>query len=412
MRPTGIRNGRIVVFALFTAAYFMSYFYRSANAVIAPDLSREMALGAAQLGLMTSLFYAAFAIVQIPLGAGLDRWGARWVTPGLMLVGSAGSLVFAGAMSFGGLASGRALIGAGMAGVLMGSLKIFSQWFPARRFATVSGLLVGVGSLGALFAATPMALLNNQFGWRSVFWAGAILTAAVAIAIMLWTRNTPPGVAWSGGAPGQGSLRDVVVDGRFWRIAPLTFFLAGTILGVQGLWGGPYLYDTQGLADVQVGNTLLLMGLGSTLGFAASGWLGDRFGLSRVIAVMSTVFFVCQVWLATIPVLIVVRALYFVFGFAGAFNIMLLAQARHIFPLSMTGKAVTSVNLFAIGGAYLLQWWMGLIIGRFAPNAAGQYPWQAYSLALALTATGTLLALLWYLPLARQSRRLATQAAV
>ena len=406
-----MRAGRITVFALFTAAYFMSYFYRSANAVIAPDLSREMMLGAAQLGLMTSLFYAAFAIVQIPLGVGLDRWGARWVTPGLMLVGAGGSLVFAAAMSYGGLASGRALIGMGMAGVLMGSLKIFSQWFPTRRFATVSGMLVGIGSMGALFAATPMAVLNQQFGWRSVFLAGAALTAVIAIGIMVWTRNTPPGVAWSGGASGQGSVRDVFADRRFWRIAPLTFFLAGTILGFQGLWSGPYLYDTQGLADVQVGNILLLLGIGSTLGFASSGWLGDRFGLAKVIVVMSTVFVLCQYALATIPSTNAIRALYFLFGFTGAFNIMLLAQARHIFPLSMTGKAVTSVNLFAIGGTFLLQWWMGLIIGLFLPNAAGQYPWQAYSAALVFTATGTLLALLWYLPLAKQSRSVAAEAA-
>ncbi len=411
MRTEGLRSGRITVFALFTAAYFMSYFYRSANAVIAPDLSREMVLGAAQLGLMTSLFYAAFAAVQIPLGLGLDRWGPRWVTPGLMWAGAGGSLVFAAATSFGGLALGRALIGVGMAGVLMGSLKIFSQWFPARRFATVSGLLVGVGSLGALFAATPMALLNSQFGWRSIFLAGAGLTALIASSIMLWTRNAPPGAAWTGGAGEQGSLREVFADPRLWRIAPLTFFLAGTILGFQGLWSGPYLFDTQGFSDVQVGNAILLLGAGSTLGFLSSGWLADRFGLARVIVVMSGGFVLCQVGLATVPPPAAIRVLYFLFGYTGAFNVMLLAQARHIFPLNMTGKAVTSVNLFAIGGTFVLQWFMGLIIGLFPAGAAGHYPAQAYSAALAFTAAGTLLSLLWYAPLARSTRTTTVQVA-
>lgn len=396
--------GRITVFALFTTAYFMSYFYRSANAVIAPDLAREMALGAAQLGLMTSLFYAAFAAVQVPLGVGLDRWGPRWMTPGLMLVGAGGSLIFAGATGFAGLALGRALIGMGMAGVLMGSLKIFSQWFPANRFATVSGLLIGIGSLGALVAATPMALLNTQFGWRAIFLAGAGLTTLIAVAIMVWTRNAPPGVPWRGHGPEQGSVREVFTDRRFWRIAPLVFFLAGTMLGFQGLWSGPYLYDTQGLADVQVGNAILLMGIGSTLGFLSSGWLADRFGLARIIVVTAAGFAACQFALAAIPSLGGIRLLYFLFGYTGAYNVMLLAQARHIFPLSMTGKAVTGVNLFAIGGTFVLQWWMGLIVGYFEPNTAGQYPWQAYSAALLFTGIGTLLTLLWYLPLARASR--------
>lgn len=316
-----------------------------------------------------------------------------------MLVGAGGSLMFAGATSFGGLAAGRALIGVGMAGVLMGSLKVFSQWFPARRFATVSGMLVGIGSLGALFAATPMALLNSQFGWRSVFLAGSVLTALIAMSIMLWTRNAPPGVEWRSDAGGTGGLREVFTDWRLWRIAPLTFFLAGTMLGFQGLWSGLYLYDTQGMTDVQVGNVILLLGVGSTLGFLSSGWLADRYGLVRVIMLMSAVFVVCQAGLAMIPSPAGIRALYFVFGYAGAFNVMLLAQARHIFPLSMTGKAVTSVNLFAIGGTFALQWLMGLIIGLFPASVTGQYPPQAYSAALAFTATGTLLSLLWYAPL-------------
>ena len=68
---------RALIFALFSGAYFFSFFYRSANAVIAPDLAREMGLDAAQLGLMTSLFFGAFALAQLPVGVALDRVGPR-----------------------------------------------------------------------------------------------------------------------------------------------------------------------------------------------------------------------------------------------------------------------------------------------------------------------------------------------
>ena len=225
---------RWIIFVLFSAAYFMSYFYRSANAVIAPDLSAELSLSAAQLGFMTSLFFAAFAAVQIPLGIGLDRWGPRWVTPGLMLFGVAGSLIFATSSTLPGLALGRALIGVGMAGILMGSLKMFSQWFPVNRFATASGLLIGIGSLGALLAATPLAWLNNALGWRAVFVGGAAATAAIAGAIMLWTDNTPPGVDWPRGGTSLRGTGEVFSDARFWRIAPLTFFWLGRCWAFRG----------------------------------------------------------------------------------------------------------------------------------------------------------------------------------
>jgi predicted MFS family arabinose efflux permease len=396
---------RAAVFGLFSAAYFISYFFRSANAVIAGDLARELNLDAGQLGLMTSLFFAAFALMQLPLGIWLDRWGPRWVTPGLMLVGAAGSLLFALAPTFLPLAIGRALIGAGMAGVLMGSFKIFSQWFSPQRFATVSGLLVGFGALGALAAASPLAWVNAAIGWRSVFVVGAVATVLSAAAIMIWTRNTPPGVVWEGGRQGSGRVADVFAAGPFWHMAPLAFFLAGVLMAFQGLWAGPYLFDVVGLSPVEAGNVLLWMAVGLAAGFVLSGWLADHLGIARVVAVMTLLFALCQFLLAARLGKPWITPLYMLFSFSGAFNVMVTAQTRQFFPLAMTGKAVTAINLFGIGGTFLLQWWMGLIVNAFPATAAGSYPPAAYTAALLFTAVGTTAALLWYLPLLRPAAR-------
>jgi MFS family permease len=395
---------RLIVFGLFTAAYFFSYFYRSANAVIAGDLARELDLNAGQLGLLTSLFFAAFAAIQLPMGVWLDRWGSRWVTPSLMFIGALGSLLFALAPGLTLLAIGRAMIGVGMAGVLMGSLKIFSQWFSLRRFATVSGLMVGIGAMGALAAASPLAWLNAAIGWRAVFWVGALATALIAAAIMLWTRNTPPGVTWTGGQATIGGFRVVFGDGRFWHMAPLSFFLAGVAMGFQGLWAGPYLFDVQGVDAIAAGNILLWMAIGLAVGFLASGQLADRFGIALVTVIASIFFALCQFALALRPPVGWVVLLYAIFGFTGSFNIMIVTQARQLFPLHITGKAVTAINVFAIGGTFLLQWCMGLIIGLFPVDAAGAYPPQAYSAALLFTGMGTTLTLLWYLPMLRAQK--------
>lgn len=393
---------RFVIFGLFTAAYFLSYFYRSANAVIAGDLAQELRLSAGQLGLMTSLFFATFAAMQLPIGVWLDRLGPRWVTPGLMWVGVVGSLVFGLAQSFPVLGLGRALIGVGMAGVLMGSLKIFSQWFPAQRFGTVSGLLVGIGSLGSLAAATPLAWLNAWLGWRVIFWLGALLTALVAMSIMIWARNAPPGTSLPSMPASDDRHANVFRDLRFWRMAPLSFYLAGALMGFQGLWAGPYLFHVLGLDPIQAGNVLLWMAVGLAVGFVVNGWLADRLGMGPVTAAMALVFIVCQLGLALRPGLLWVTLLYALFGYTGAANVMVAAQARRIFPLHMTGRAMSAVNLFAIGGTFLLQWWTGLIIGLYPADAAGRYPPEAYTAALLFTGVGTALALLWYLPMLRQ----------
>lgn len=395
------------VFLCFAAAYFLSFFYRSANAVIAPDLSAELNLNAEQLGLMTSLFFAAFALVQIPLGILLDRNGPRWVTPALMLCGALGSLIFAFAPTFPVLALGRALIGVGMAGILMGALKAFGQWYPVHRYSTLSGLMTGLGSSGAILAATPLAWLNGLIGWRGVFVWGALVVVLVAAAIVLFTRNTPPNRTWPQPPPGNvwAGLRAVFMDGRFWRVAPLIFFTNGTILSFQGLWAGPYLYDIFQVDKVAAGNVLFLLSLGVTLGFLTSGWLADKFGLAQVVVAGTVVFVITQAALAFIPTLEVVRPLMFLFGLSGGFSVLLLVQPRFLFPPELTGRAATATNIFGIGGTFALQALMGVIIGQWARSAAGRYPPEAHAAALWFTAAGTLVTLLWYWPMMKIESR-------
>ncbi|KHG66528.1 transporter [Thermus sp. 2.9] len=373
------------VFFLFTLGYFLSYFYRSANAVLAKDLSQDLGLGPAELGFMTSLFYLAFAAAQLPLGGFLDRVGPRVVTPALLLVAALGSVVFALAPSFPILALGRALIGVGMAAALMGSLKAFSLWFP-KNYATVSTLLVGLGATGGLLAATPLALLKEALGWRGVFLVGALGVVGVALAIYLGVRNTPPGVPWPK-AGGSGGLREVWQNGRLLRVAFLALAFTGSFLALQTLWAGAYGYHL-GLSAVAVGNLLFLYSGMAVLGFLVSGYLADRLGTARVL-LLSALAFALGLLLLLLKLLAPAYAL---LGFFGAFNILTLTQARELVPGHLVGRGTTLVNLFGIGGTFLLQWGVGVAVGSLG------YTWAFGGLLLLL-----LLALGLYLPVLQKS---------
>jgi MFS family permease len=404
---------RIAIFAVFTAAFFLSQFFRHANAVIAPDIIHELSLGAAQLGLMTSLFYLAFAAAQLPLGSALDRYGPRLVTPGLMMVAVPGCLVFALGQSFGALAIGRALIGFGMAGVLMGAYMAFGRWFPAKRFATLSGALMAVGSLGGLGAAAPLAWLNQTYGWRAVFLVAAGIVVASALSIVLAARGWKAGGVDGARTSAIGAQPDptapppglgrVFRDIRFWRIAPMYFFMPGVVMATQGLWAGPLLFDVFRLSPLQGGSYLMLISVGLAFGYVVSGWLGDRLGPGRVVFVAAALFVVTQAGLILLtrhPTTAWVPWLYLSYGFTAGFQVLLLVHARAVFPRALTGRAITAVNMFGFLGAAAMQWSMGLIIGAFGKDAQGHYPPDAYLAALCLTAGGLFLALLWYAPLA------------
>ena len=95
----------------FAAGYYLSYLFRTINALIAGDLTAELGLSAADLGFLTSVYFLALAAAQLPLGVLLDRYGPRTIQSALLLLASAGALVFALADGFLGLVVGRALLG-------------------------------------------------------------------------------------------------------------------------------------------------------------------------------------------------------------------------------------------------------------------------------------------------------------
>jgi len=405
---------RLVIFAVFACAYFLSNFFRSANAVIANDLAEEFSLSAAELGLMTGLFYVVFAAVQLPLGGALDRVGPRMVTPALMLLAAVGSVVYSQAGSFGELALGRTLIGAGMGGVLMGAYKAFSQWFSASRFSTAAGLVVGLGALGSLATGAPLAWAAQTYGWRAVFMGSSLGVLLSAAALVLFVRNAPAGAPWPVVGAREARLRDVFGDRLFWYIAPLNLAVVGTLLSSQGLWAGPYLMDALGLTRLQAGSVITVAAVGGFAGYLLSGTLADRFGHRRVVVGGIGCFIAAQVGLvlaAVLPaggegsggvaLLGTAHVLYFAFGFGGAFNIMLMAHARVAFPAAVTGRAVTMVNMFGLGGTAVIQWSLGLLIDSFGRDEAGRHVPLAFGVAFGITAFLCAVALAWYAGMGR-----------
>ncbi|HEX2333254.1 MAG TPA: MFS transporter, partial [Burkholderiales bacterium] len=209
----------LVVFCPFAAGYYLSYFYRYVNAVIASDLVRDFGLAPSDLGLLTSAYFLSFAAAQLPLGVALDRFGPRRCTAALFCIAGAGALMFGLARDLAMLSAGRALIGLGVSAGLMGSIKAFTLWFPRERLTALSGWMIGVGSLGTLSATAPVEALLGPFGWRTLFLGLGALSVAAAAAIFL--------VVPERALPGQADpwREQVAVIGRifarldFWRIA-------------------------------------------------------------------------------------------------------------------------------------------------------------------------------------------------
>src|SRR5712691_6656727 len=121
---TAISGAAITLVATLVSIYIVSQFLRNSIGVIAPNLASDLDLSPAEIGLLSSVFFLAFAAVQLPLGMALDRFGPQIC----LVVGAAvtviGAVVFACAASPGVLIFGRALLGLGTAGSFMAPLAM------------------------------------------------------------------------------------------------------------------------------------------------------------------------------------------------------------------------------------------------------------------------------------------------
>lgn len=396
----------LVVFCPFAAGYFLSFFFRNVNAVIARDLVRDFALSPQELGFLTSMYLLAFAAFQLPLGVLLDRYGPRRVVAALMCVAAAGALTFGLAQDLITLSIGRALIGLGVSAGLMGALKAFSLWFPLSRMATLNGLYLGIGGLGALSATAPVEALLGPFGWRALFYGLAVASVTAASLIFFFVPEKP--------LPGQGQtlraqiagFKEVFASLPFWRIAtPLVICHAG-YQAMQGLWLAPWLYDVAGQPRAAVAGFLFDTVVAYVIGSVVFGVSSDRLaraGISRMTTykaglALSVAMFLLLAAGETrgLPVILAV------YGFTAISASLAYALFTPLFPPEMTGRVNTASNVLMFGISFLFQWGIGAVL-RLYPVTDGRYSPDGYAVALFSLGVLQLAAVAWLMPM-REAR--------
>jgi MFS family permease len=402
------------VFLPFALGYFLSYFFRTINALLAAPLMAELNLDASHLGFMTSVYFLTFAAVQLPLGSLMDRYGPRRVQSAMLLIAALGAIVFGTAHRFETLVVGRSLIGLGVACSLVGGLKAIVTWFPKERVSLLNGCFIMLGTLGAVVATEPTEWLVAQIGWRGLLDVLAAGTAVTALVIFFVVPEFPEALPAALGPP-SGRLGDIFYDQRFWRLAPLSTMCISTAWAVQGLWAAPWLADVDRLDRHYVVAHLFVMGLSLSAAALLFGIFADRMR-TRGIQPQTILGGVALFFIATEAMLIfdvrsISYGLWAALAGVGGATVLSSSIIAQYFPKEITARANAALTMFHIGGAFVLQELIGWTINRW-PSAAGHYPPLAYKTALALVVVPQIMALLWFSELDRKLRAPAPNLSV
>lgn len=386
----------MIVFVALLPAYVLSIFYRSFLSVIAGPVMSDLGIGPAEFGNLGAAWFIIFAAAQFPVGWALDRLGPRRTVGVTMAVGAAGAFLFALAGNAFVAMLGMGLVGLGCSPIFMATLYLFARTQAPVRFGLLTSIFIGLGSLGNLAGAAPLALAAESYGWRPTMLAIAGLFLLSALLAATLVRDPPPVTDASGRHEGllQG-LKSIVAIGPLWLLAPITLTGYAILATARGLWIAPFMTQVHGLDGVAAGHAALAMAITMTAGAFVYGALEKRSGRSKPLVAWGTAAtglgFALLALLGeeSLPGAVTLFAIVGATGFTYA---ILMAHARLFFPAHLVGRGMTFVNFLFIAGAAAIQSGSGWFIaaqrasGRDAATAFANLHWAFAVLLLLSTA--------------------------
>jgi MFS family permease len=374
-----------LVWGIAALFYLTGFYQRVSPAVMTSELMRDFGLGAKSLGSLSAFYFYFYVAMQIPAGVLIDSWGARKLLFWGALSAAAGTFLFGATSSFALACVGRAIIGGATAAGWLVLLKLATHWFPANRFATLSGLGLFFGNVGALFAQVPLRLLIEHFGWRTVVLGSSVVLFGVCALVWLAVKNDPSEVGLESHAPAalrhqhQRSMRELLAGFKSvfaYRNTWLIFFaqggIVGPILAFTGLWGTPFLRARYGLPTTEAAAVCSVMIVCWAVASPLAGALSDRIGRRKPIyltgAIISAAGWMVMFYADALPLAAFVPVAA-VTSLASGAVVLGFAYGKESVPVQFLGTISGAINIGNMIGPMLLQPGIGQLLEK---NWAGQ----------------------------------------
>jgi len=263
------------------------------------------------------------------------------------------------------------------------------------------------GGLGALSASVPVEAALPLLGWRGMFY----LFAALLVASAGFLMTVPDRAALAHGEPLGQQVRTLLgIFGKrvFWRFAPQGCLSSGGFMAVQGLWAVPWLMEVNGAVRADAAGVLFLLGLAMLSGFvfvaSCSRWL-SRNGVAPMTLLTFGIGIGLLVEAAIIADLARPAWLWPMLGLSFSLSNIAYSQLSAEFPVELSGRVNTALNLMVFVGAFGLQWGIGALVDGLTVGGVARA--QAFRITFSVLLVLQALAFGWYLhrpaPQARQS---------
>ncbi|MBC7114909.1 MAG: hypothetical protein PWR13_587 [Archaeoglobi archaeon] len=388
---------RAVIFSVPALMYFFSYFHRVSPAVLVYNLVELFSFRAALIGLISSAYFYSYAVAQIPVGILADSIGPKRTLKIFSLIMALGTLIFAFGSSEAVLIAGRALIGFGAGGIFIPALRLFSYWFKPGEYATVTGMFMFSGNLGALFATAPLAIALGSLGWRGTMLSASLVIILSSILCHFFVGDSPVRKEERREKISFFEiLKTVLRVKNFVLLYVIAFLVYGSLMIFQGLWGGRFLSDVYGFSRESSSLILLLIALGVMLASPTGGFISDRVIKRRkpVMVASSLLMFLSWIPLALLTSELSKGMIYGVallMGISTGLRVIDMTIAKESLPEEILGRGLGLLNISYFIGAAIFQPFIGVVMDAVLSERGSLL--EAYHIAFTICLAASLIGL-------------------
>jgi MFS family permease len=321
--------------------------------------------------------------MQIPAGLLIDKLGSRKTLTIFCLGSSIGTFIFSLSPNLSYATFGRLVIGLGVSVAFLGTAKLIASWFNARSFASLIGILVAMGNVGALLASAPLALMVIRLGWRLSFLSIGFATFALTAFIWLIVKDAPMRNENNSNQLDSNLLYEDQKDSNvfsgvlqsiktkdFWLVAFPPLFFFGSFISLQGLWGVQFVMQMFAISKVEASVIVMMMSVGFSIGALFWGIVSDRLAVSRKKVYLFGLILYVSAWLGLtlfryVPISAWLHALFFFLGFFFGVIPISVTMVKSLFPLKIMGAATGAANALPFVGGALYPLLIGYILDVF-----------------------------------------------
>lgn len=396
-----------VVWGLACLFYFYECLLQVSPSVMSTELMRDFSVTSKTLGILSGVYFYSYAAMQLPGGVLMDYFGPQRLLTLATVICSLSTIAFGMTDNFFMACLARLMIGFGSAFAAVGTMKFAANWFPAQRFALLTGLMVTVGMLGAIGGEAPLALLIDHFGWRQSMIIMGTVGMILAVLLLLVAKDTPSSHKILSDHHNVDeeqlipSLFTLIKNKQLWLIAIYGGLMYMATPVFCGLWGVPFLMNKMAIAKSTAANYISLVFVGWAIASPLWGIVSNRIGLRKpplyigcVGALISSLLFIY----APIQSPLIMEGLLFTFGLFSAGFLPAFTVAKELCNKKYVATGLSFMNMMNMIGIALAQPLIGLILDALwdgqMSGSVRLYPVQAYFTALSILPIGMFIALL------------------